>query len=246
MLLEHTNRRIHPIFRLQEDSYRGIQDFFDSEPTDALVTITPSEDVKRDIHKETPDLQTPSIEFRLIKSMINGSTFCIGTTLVDPRYTLQDFRGVYHARWGIEELYKVSKQSFQIEEFHAKSERGVKQELYAHFTLITLSRIFSNHADLRRPDAPIVLRTKERSSQNGTPGRFQTNFRNAIHLVSRSIEALLLFHASVKTTIRNVFRRVGRRYARIRQNRSFPRVSMKPVSKWRSSKAAKTIAAASA
>ncbi len=31
---------------------------------------------------------------------------------------------LYHARWGIEELYKISKQRMAIEEFHSRSERG--------------------------------------------------------------------------------------------------------------------------
>ncbi|MCY3770140.1 MAG: hypothetical protein OXG56_12370 [Gammaproteobacteria bacterium] len=30
---------------------------------------------------------------------------------------------LYHARWGIEELYKISKQRMAIEEFHSRSER---------------------------------------------------------------------------------------------------------------------------
>ena len=246
MLLEHSNRCIHPIFRLPEQSFCVIQDFFASEQTDTLVTITPSADLKRDIRKERPDLETPSLPLRLLKYTYNGTTFCLGTTLFDPRYTLQDFKNVYHARWGIEELYKVSKQSLQIEEFHAKTDRGVKQELYAHFTLITLSRIFSNHADQQRSDPPIELRRrhKNRSPKNGTLGRFQTNFQNCLRVVSRSIEALLLFHDSVCSTIRTVFHQVKNRYARTRNDRSYPRVSMKPVKKWRSSKPTHRIAGA--
>jgi hypothetical protein len=54
---------------------------------------------------------------------------------------------VYHGRWGIEELYKVSKHIFIVEDFHAKNERGVKQELFAHFVLITMNRLFANRAD---------------------------------------------------------------------------------------------------
>ena len=34
-----------------------------------------------------------------------------------------------------------------IEDFHGQSERGVKQELFAHFVLITLTRLFSNQGE---------------------------------------------------------------------------------------------------
>ncbi len=49
---------------------------------------------------------------------------------------------LYHERWDIEELYKISKQIIDIENFHSKTERGVKQEIHAHILLINLSRFF--------------------------------------------------------------------------------------------------------
>ena len=51
---------------------------------------------------------------------------------------------LYHERWAIEELYKISKRIAQIEEFRAKTERGVKQEIYAHLLLINLSRFLNS------------------------------------------------------------------------------------------------------
>jgi hypothetical protein len=86
---------------------------------------------------------------RLLKYEIAGSTFCLGTTLVaaHQRYPLQELMDVYHGRWGIEELYKVSKRVFVVEDFHARTERGVKQEIFAHFVLVTMNRLFANRAD---------------------------------------------------------------------------------------------------
>ena len=37
---------------------------------------------------------------------------------------------------------KISKVILDLENFHAKSERGVKQEVYDHFILINLARFF--------------------------------------------------------------------------------------------------------
>jgi len=34
-----------------------------------------------------------------------------------------------------------------VDEFHGWSERGIRQELYAHFNLIAMARLFSNHID---------------------------------------------------------------------------------------------------
>ncbi|MEN8132743.1 MAG: transposase [Pseudomonadota bacterium] len=83
----------------------------------------------------------------MIKHLISG-TYTLGTTLLDgDRYQQAVFPDLYHARWGIEELYKVSKQLVGVDDFHAQSERGVKQELFAHFVLLTLNRILANHTE---------------------------------------------------------------------------------------------------
>ena len=65
---------------------------------------------------------------------------------VDP-YSIDQLSDLYHARWGIEERYKVSKRLMEVEDFHGQSERGVKQELYACFTLIAMTRLFANHGE---------------------------------------------------------------------------------------------------
>jgi len=63
----------------------------------------------------------------------------------------------------VEELYKISKYIFSIEDFHAKSERGVKLGIFAHFALITMNRIFANQADkdLNQSNEPVNNTTKE-------------------------------------------------------------------------------------
>ena len=134
---------------------------------------------------------------RLIKYQIGDDTFCLGTTLVDQNQynNTQDFIDIYHARWGVEELYKVSKRIFIIEDFHAKSERGVKQEIFAHFALITMNRIFANQADsdLNQSNNSDVKTTDIECPSMKTQGpKIKTNFKNCIHVFARSIEELLL------------------------------------------------------
>lgn len=166
---------------------------------------------------------------RLLKYEIGGSQFCLGTTLLDAQhYPLDALMDVYHSRWGIEELYKISKRLFVVEDFHAKSERGVKQELFAHFVLITLSRLFTNRADLelnpdqRSPSAP----------DEAAPPVRKSNFKNAIHVLERGLEELLLLHQQMKNVVQRVFRTVLYRRQGVRSNRYYVRRSMRPHTKW--------------
>jgi hypothetical protein len=101
----------------------------------------PTKARQREIRKEFPQMKFVPLKIRLINYVIDGNSYCIGTTLMDDaQYTIDVLKEVYHARWGIEELYKVSKKLVEVDDFHGRSERTVKQELFAHFVLITMSR----------------------------------------------------------------------------------------------------------
>jgi hypothetical protein len=220
-----------------------IQEYFSSPHTDTEVTIDPSPQSRADIHKQYPDLDIVPLRMRLLKYEIAGSTFCLGTTLVaaHQRYPLQEFMDVYHGRWGIEELYKVSKHIFVVEDFHAKTERGVKQELFAHFVLITMNRLFANRADSEinppEPATSIDLRdsSNDAASTATAPG-LKTNFKNCVHVFERSLEELLLLHARMKSAVQRAFQAIVGHYQRIRPNRSYARRSMRPETKWHPSK----------
>lgn len=243
LLHRHYQTGIHAIFRLQESRSTAIQAFFSSPQTDSEVTIDPSPRTRADIHAQYPDLDIVPLKMRLLKYKIADSTFCLGTTLIAAhhRYPLQEFMDVYHGRWGIEELYKVSKQIFVVEDFHAKNERGVKQELFAHFVLITMNRLFANRADAEINSRHSTTSADSHGSSIGAPstdamaGR-KTNFKNCIHVLARSIEELLLLHQRLKGAVQRAFSAIVAQHQRIRPNRSYPRKSMRPETKWHPSK----------
>lgn len=234
MLHQHHHTGIHAIFRLQASSSKPIRDFIASAHSDTLVSIYPARQSQIDLRKKHPDIDLIPLPMRLIKYTVAGSMFCLGTTLVEPhqRYALQDFMQVYHARWGVEELYKVSKRVFEIQDFHARTERGVKQELFAHFVLITMTRLFANRADRELNSG----RGSSVASHGAAPKHpSRTNFKNCIHVFTRNLEELLLLHKHMNSTVQRVFKLIVGHYQKVRPGRSYPRKSMKPESKWHSS-----------
>ena len=125
--------------------------------------------------------------------------------------------------WPTHQLYKVSKVLIDVEDFHGQTERGVRQELFAHFILITLSRIFSNQTN-------DVLMLNKKSS---TSGKIKTNLKNCLITVARNLEALFLRQATyIKETISTVMNLVATCRQKERDNRSYTRNSNKPRKKW--------------
>ncbi len=143
LLHEFHKKGVHAIFRLQQGSVnKRLEAFIKSSKTDEMIEYVPSGAVIYDLKKQGYYLKPNPIPLRLIKHTIKGETYLYGTTLSGEKYPADCFSDLYHERWSIEELYKISKRVVDIEEFHSKTERGVKQEIYAHLLLINLSRFF--------------------------------------------------------------------------------------------------------
>ena len=230
MLHEHVVRGVHPVFRVKRKAAKEIERFIASDQTDATVEMRPNAKQCKRIRSRSANAQCAPITVRLVKYVEAENPYTLATALFDrKKYTLPELSDLYHARWGIEELYKVSKNLLSIEDFHGRSERGVKQELYAHFVMITLTRLFSNYSD-------------KQSNPNGCDDKkaYQSNFKNSLAVVGKKLEVLLLKSASMVTeTLNQIIASIGSCGQRKRPDRSYDRNSNKPIGKWKPCKPAK-------
>ena len=230
MLHAHRNRGVDVIFRLARRAGKPIEAFMDGKETDAIVTIEVAPARQAGILEKYPTIEFKPLPLRLIKYTVDGTTYMLGTTLLNgDDYPKAAFPDLYHARWGIEELYKISKKLIDVDDFHAQTERGVKQELFAHFVLLTLNRILANHAEAG---------LNATSATKSDARRFRVNIKNALVTMARHLEELFLRQAQLTCeTLNTVIDALGFCRQKTRPGRKYPRVSMKPVGKWRPSKA---------
>ena len=142
MLHHHVVRGLHPVFRLETKANQLFDAFIASDQTEILVEIFPIKG-----HREMPGARTSHRE-RLVKNTVAETIWVIVTTLLDDKkYPIEHLSDLYHGHWGLEELYKTSKQLMAVEQFHSRNKRGGKQEIFAHFILMTLTRVFTKHAE---------------------------------------------------------------------------------------------------
>ncbi len=230
MLYAHQRQGVDVIFRLARCAGKLIDAFMDGSETDTIVTIEVASARQKEMWEKHPDIEFRPLSLRLIKYVIEDTTYTLGTTLLDgDAYPKAAFPDLYHGRWGIEELYKISKQLVRVGEFHAQTERGVKQELFAHFVLLTLNRILTNHTEAGL--------NAEREPQADVP-RFRVNVKNALVTMARHLEDLFLRQTRLACeTLNTMIDALGFCRQKTRPGRKHPRVSMKPAGKWRSSNA---------
>lgn len=228
MLFWHVKKGIHPVFRMPYQTYPAVTEFIDSEKTDEVVEIQLTRERFTKIRKKDPQIDTQSLKIRLVKYRVGDELYTLGTTLYGNEYSeIDEFSKLYHERWDIEELYKISKVLIDVQDFHAQTERGIKQELFAHFVMITLSRIFSNHIDDDLQNA--VGNKGERS--------IKVNMKNCLLTVSKNLEALFIQQNMIlKECISNMVNSIRSCRQKLRPNRSYERISKKPYGKWQASK----------
>ena len=230
LLCAHRQHSLHAVFRMRRNSGTAIDRFIASDQADTIVSILPGPEALRDLSRKHPGSSWQPVPLRLVKYTHGGTEYILGTTLLDRRrYRVADLSDLYHARWGIEELYKVSKQFLEVDQFHGRSERLVKQELFAHFNLIAMTRLFTNRdADVRQAGRP----------RAGKPAP-QANFKHSLAALAQNLEGLLLRHtAFVSETLERICTWVGTGRRKPRSNRSYPRRSLQPAPKWSRRKAA--------
>ena len=227
VLHEHILKGLHPVFRIKKKNNNIFDEFANSDQIDSTVEVKANKNVVRSLRLKNPQTQIKTYTLRLVKYKYEETTFMLATTLLDrKRYSIKDLATLYYGRWGIEELYKISKQLMRVEDFHSKSERGVKQELFAHFILITLTRMFSNHCEES-------INTNNAKSKKSSSS-MQTNFKNNLMVVSRNIEALLLQQATtIRKTVNYIINNISSCRQSLRPGRSYKRRSRKPIQKWK-------------
>ena len=99
----------------------------------------------------------------------------------------------------------------------------MKQELYAHFNLIAMARLFTNR-DAERCQAG--------RQPDGQPAP-QSNFKHSLAGLAQHLEGLLLRHAAyVSETLEHICAWIGTGRRKPRPNRSYLRRSRQPAPKW--------------
>ncbi len=233
LLLAHADRNVGAMFRIKSSkNFAAIQTFIDSKnQKDGVITIFPdNSQTRHGIRKSHPDIQFRPLEVRIIKRVINGKMWIFATTLLDKKiYRAAEIVAIYKERWGLEELFKAAKVHINFEEFHSKSERGVKQEVYGAFLLITMARLVSRSAETQSN-----FKKPGDSKANQKQQLWKVNFKAALNLFVSHLERLILPSiGKIKTTLGAIRCEMSRIRQRIRPGRKFERRSMLPVNKWR-------------
>ena len=178
-------RGAHPVFRIRRSS--AFDDFIDGDRDDAVVSAVaetgrvaqaPRRFPRETVRPGRPAAGPVHARGQRVRARDHPRRHRQNTRL-------DDLSGLYHGRWGIEELSRTSKAVIAVDEFHGRTERGARQELYAHFNLIAMTRLLSNRSD------GLLEELRE-----GGREKMTVNFKNGLAIMAANLEELVLMRVA--------------------------------------------------
>jgi hypothetical protein len=191
--------------RISATKWIIVRKFLATGLNEQIVTLKPSRDEKRPT--------TTSLRVRLIRVDIgNPEPEVLITSLIDTTAIVHDdFKELYHKRWGIEEAYKALKCRMEIENFSGKSVESVYQDF--HSTIFT--------ANLA---SAIATETKESIEETCKERKhpYQLNFTQALSKMKNTI-VLLFTRLDLSGILKRLIDLLVKSIEPIRPDRMFPR-----------------------
>lgn len=143
-LIKHLreNHRGYFIFRCQAHStFPAVEKFIKGGKDEDFIVLTPSNKfLRRTLAKERKS--APLIQLRIIRLVSpNGTVSVLLTNLSNSKLFLKEqIIDLYFRRWAIEGYYRNEKTVLGIEQFHAKTSNGIRQELFAAPIMTVIAR----------------------------------------------------------------------------------------------------------
>lgn len=208
-------RQRHFLVRIDGGQWPEVQAFADSGLLEQVVTRPVGRDTRRSARALDIEGLPDEVSFRLIRVRFpNGGEEILATSLLNTEtYPADDFAGLYHSRWGIEEAFKVLKHRLLIEQFTGESPEAIRQDFHAKIFTANLAEALAYSAHQTLPEEKAA--------------HYQPNLTYAIARLRFRLFGWLLKRTSPDDVL-SVLILIGKTLERKRPGRSAPRPRSRP------------------
>jgi hypothetical protein len=113
------------------------------------------------------------MRFRICRFQLDNGEFETVVTSLPRSFTLEDIKGLYHLRWGIETSFRDLKYTLGLVNLHGKSDMFAEQEIYASLTAFNFASRVCREVVVRQPSEGIYA--------------YKVNFKMAVTLCKEFI-----------------------------------------------------------
>ena len=134
--------------RMDGNQWPVVERFLRSGQAETHVTLPVSAQAHRQAHAAGMTLTATTVSLRLIRVVLStGHIEILATSLTDTSaYPTPAFAELYHARWNIEEAFKVLKHRLYVEQFTGELPESIRQDIHAKLFTANLAEALARQA----------------------------------------------------------------------------------------------------
>lgn len=141
-------RQLPFLARMDGNQWPAVKCLLRSGLTETVVTLPVSAKARRQAQAAGMTLTAKTLTLRLIRVVLStGHLEVLATSLIDTQaYPALAFAELYHARWSIEEAFKVLKHRLHLEQFTGELPESVRQDVHAKIFTANLAEALAREA----------------------------------------------------------------------------------------------------
>jgi hypothetical protein len=141
-------RGIAFLARMDGNQWPDVENFLRSGLNETVVTLAVSKHAQRQAQAAGQTLIAKTLAVRLVKVLLcNGTIEVLATSLTDTlAFPAAEFGELYHARWNIEEAFKVLKHRLYLEQFTGELPESIRQDFHAKIFTANLAEALAREA----------------------------------------------------------------------------------------------------
>jgi hypothetical protein len=147
-------RGVPGLARLDGTQWPDVEAFLRSGQSETVLARPLTSAMRRQAQAAGVELFGQTVRLRLIQVLLpNGSIQVLATSLTDTTaFPAQDFAELYHARWGIEEAFKLLKHRLMVEQFTGELPESIRQDFHAKVFTANLAQALAASAHDSLPE----------------------------------------------------------------------------------------------
>jgi hypothetical protein len=141
-------RGIPFLARMDGNQWPVVENFLRSGLNESIVTVPVSKNAHRQAQAVGQTLVHKILTLRLIKVVLSSGTIeVLATSLTDTQaFPAAEFGDLYHARWNIEEGFKILKHRLYLEQFTGELPESIRQDFHAKIFTANLAEALAREA----------------------------------------------------------------------------------------------------
>lgn len=208
----HEEKQVDFCMRTPWNLFNETRDFYLSGKRQQIVWLKAGETAKALCQKY--QVSDRPVKVRLVRVDLPSDIEILITSVTDrKRIHHSEFKGLYHKRWGVEEIFKRLKSRLEIENFTGKSPLAVQQDFHAKVVACNLSALLAQAAQPQVDQATSGCKHRYAVNQSQALSRLKSGW---LVLFKCSADRLTVLINDLVVTI-SLCREI------IRPNRQYPR-----------------------